>query len=356
MVAGVDNQPACASQVPDNVVPVGIGADVSHSQTDYRIPRQPSDWEPVPGFDFSFLQFEAATGLATVETDIVVVGSGCGGSVCAKVLAEAGHRVLVVDKGYPFPPSQLLLPQEQGIRLLFEGSGVVNSTDGSINCLAGLCWGGGGTVNWSVSLQTQDFVHREWARECGLPFFETHEFQDCLDRVCDFMGVSENNVTHNRGNQVLLEGCEKLGCQAAVAPQNYSGETHPCGHCHYGCGRAKKRGPVVSWLPAATKAGATFVEGLQADHFPQSLGPASIIVDQRHLEDAIKDPCRRRSAQPVLQSIVVFCVSSVACRFFSRWIFFEPFFFWSTFSSVKVLLVLEGEVQFHPVSRVPYKS
>ena len=36
--------------------------------------------------------------------DAVVVGSGFGGSVTAYRLAEAGHRVLVLERGKAYPP------------------------------------------------------------------------------------------------------------------------------------------------------------------------------------------------------------------------------------------------------------
>jgi hypothetical protein len=227
-------------------------------------PDIPRDWVPGKGFDYSFLQFDASPEPATLETDIVIIGSGCGGGVCAKVLAEAGHRVLVVDKGYYFSPEQLPMPQAEGMYHLYENRGFIGSADNSINVLAGSCWGGGGTVNWSVALQTQGFVRREWAEQHGLPFFATQEFQDSLDRVCKFMGVADAKYLGHRG-QVLLDGARKLGWDARPTPQNCGGREHPCGHCHFGCSSANKQGPSVSWLPDAARNGAQFIEGFKAE-------------------------------------------------------------------------------------------
>ncbi|KAK6079302.1 Long-chain-alcohol oxidase FAO2-like protein 2 [Seiridium cupressi] len=236
--------------------------------TDY-----PSGYKPASGFDFKFLQFPFAEEPATIETDIAIVGSGCGGAVCAKVLAEAGHQVLVVDKGYYFPPSQLPMNQESGSRYLFDGPGVIPSDDNCTNVLAGSCWGGGGTVNWSVSLEPQDFVRKEWA-DRGLPHFESDEYQECLDRVCDFMGVSDKYVRHNHGGKVIIDGSRKLGWKAKVCPQNTGADDHYCGWCHFGCGSSGKKGPAVSWLPAASKSGAQFIEGLDVSEvlFDESTG------------------------------------------------------------------------------------
>ncbi|KAK1595320.1 GMC oxidoreductase [Colletotrichum navitas] len=226
------------------------------------------------GFDFNFMQFEASDAPAVLETDIVIVGSGCGGAVAAKVLAEQGHKVLIVDKSYHYPPSQLPMAQDTGCQFLYENGGVVTSDDGSLNILAGSCWGGGGTVNWSVSLQTQGFVRQEWSEQRGLSFFTSPQFQNCLDRVCDFMGVTTDGVRHNHRNKVLLDGARKLGWHAVTAPQNTGGADHYCGQCHLGCGSTGKQGTTVSWLPAAAASGAKFIEGFEVEkvNFDESSG------------------------------------------------------------------------------------
>ena len=48
---------------------------------------------------------------------------------------------------------------------------------------------------------------------------------------------------------------------AKPCPVNSGGAEHNCGRCGFGCGSAEKQGPAVSWLPAAAKAGAQFIEG-----------------------------------------------------------------------------------------------
>ena len=122
----------------------------------------------------------------------------------------------------------------------------------------------GGTVNWSVCLRPQDHVRKEWAGE-GLTFFAGKDFDDCLDRVWDFVGAGTSAIRHNHRNRVVLDGCRKLGYEVGEAAQNTAGQEHYCGQCHLGCGSGEKRGPAVSWLPAAAEAGAEFMEGYKVD-------------------------------------------------------------------------------------------
>lgn len=224
-------------------------------------PRVPVYGVTGQGHDYGFVQLPPGDDPEILEADVVIVGSGCGGGVCAKELAEAGLNVLVVDKGYYWPPEYLPMTDVQGPSHLFMNEGQIASDDGSVNVVAGANWGGGGTVNWSASLQPQGFVRRQWAAT-GLPLFTSTDFQESIDRVCDTMGVSVQHIKHSKPNSLLLDGAHKLGWANSVVPQNTGGSEHSCSHCHFGCRSAEKQGPSVAWLPKAAAAGARFMEGL----------------------------------------------------------------------------------------------
>lgn len=224
----------------------------------------PKDWKPVDGYDYNFIQVPAGNGVHEITTDVVIVGSGCGGGVSAKNLAEAGHKVLVVDKGYYFPPSQLPMTQAAGAHYLYDAGGVYFTDSASIGIVCGGSWGGGGTVNWSVCFRLQDYVREEWAAK-GLPLFTSSDFDDSMDRVWDFIGASKDAIRQNPRNQAVLDGIQKLGWKGGVVEQNTGGKEHYCGQCHLGCGSGEKRGPSVAWLPAAGDAGAEFMEGFAVD-------------------------------------------------------------------------------------------
>ena len=223
-------------------------------------PRVPIHGKPTEGFPYEFLQFPPGDQPETIEADVVVVGSGCGGGVAAKNFAEAGHRVLVVEKAYNYSTNYFPMSFNEGYVNLFESGGATMSDDGGMAVLTGSTWGGGGTVNWSASLQTQGFVRQEWAN-AGLPFFTSLEYQKAMDRVCDRMGVNTEQIEHNYSNRAVLEGARKLGYSSKPVPQNTGNEGHYCGYCSMGCHTAGKKGPKESYLADAANAGAKFMEG-----------------------------------------------------------------------------------------------
>jgi hypothetical protein len=225
-------------------------------------PRVPVHVKPATGYEYVFLQLPPGEGPEIIETDVVIVGSGCGGGVAAKNFAEAGHRILVTEKSYHHSTSHFPMNFNEGFANLFESGGAMLSDNGSMAVLAGSSWGGGGTVNYSASLQTQGFVREEWAK-AGLSFFTSRSFQTSLDRVCNRMGVNLD-IEHNHANRVLLEGSRKLGYGAKPVPQNTGNGEHYCGYCTMGCHSTGKKGPSETFMVDAAQAGAEFMEGFRA--------------------------------------------------------------------------------------------
>lgn len=234
-------------------------------------PDIPKHIERNPSYEFKFHDFASASTSTTLSTDVIVVGSGCGAGVVASHLSRAGVKVLVLERAYHFPSTHFPMRSQDAGEHLYLNGGVISSDDGSIGILSGSTLGGGGTVNWSASLQPQYAVRKEWA-ETGLPHFLGAEFQDCLDTVCTRMGVAAANdpeslskIEHNFANTTLLEGARRLGMAGHVVPQNTGSKKHFCGSCIYGCASTVKQGPLNHWFPDAAALGAEFIEGCLVD-------------------------------------------------------------------------------------------
>ncbi|KAI5305715.1 hypothetical protein KEM56_003526 [Ascosphaera pollenicola] len=225
------------------------------------LPRVPFNYKPpAEDYPFEFIQLPPGQDVEVIETDVVIVGSGCGGGVTAKNLSEAGHRVIVVDKAYHFSNKHYPMTTSQANEHLFASGGADISDDNSILVISGQTWGGGGVVNWGASLQTQAFVRQEWADE-GLSLFTSAEYQASMDRVWRFMGCSTDAVEHNHSNRVTLEGARKLGYKADPVALNTRLQPHYDGYTSTGCASGAKQSPAVLWLPEAAKSGAQFFEG-----------------------------------------------------------------------------------------------
>jgi choline dehydrogenase-like flavoprotein len=90
-------------------------------------------------------------------TDDPADGRGCGGEVAAKYLAEAGCRVLAVEKSCSYSSDAFPIAPNEGFRKIFGGRKYISTDDESAAILPGSTWSGG-TVSWSTSQQTQVYV------------------------------------------------------------------------------------------------------------------------------------------------------------------------------------------------------
>ena len=112
----------------------------------------------------------------TLEVDVVIVGSGCGGGVMAAELSAAGLKCAVLEKGNFVRPADMTQEEATAFDQFYERGGLLTTEDGAITVLAGESFGGGTSINWSCSLPTPGYVRDEWAG-MGLSKFVTAEYQ-----------------------------------------------------------------------------------------------------------------------------------------------------------------------------------
>ena len=232
--------------------------------------------------------------------DVVVVGTGAGGSPLLAELARAGVRVVALEAGSNRDPDDFT-PDEVASADLYWlserlSAGATPQAFGANNGGIGV---GGSTLHWGafvpradgrdLRLRSERGIGQDWpigANEL-LPFYE---------RVERFIGVSGPRhytwdpqrhyplppVPRNAAAEVMERGCEVLGLRTSDAPVAVA--SHDllmeggllrqacvnCGACHQGCRNGAKASMDVTYLPQAVMAGAEirpscFVHGLERD-------------------------------------------------------------------------------------------
>ena len=194
----------------------------------------------------------------TYDCDVLIIGSG----VVAGELAQAGHDVLVLEKGPYCHGCDFTQREVDMMGKLFDAKGTLSTQDGSIGILAGACLGGGTTVNWAGAFRTPDYVLQEWAQEHQAPHFVSPEFKDSLDAVAQALSVNTNYTRHNGQNQALWDGSTRLGQEVKLIPRNEKGLTDSdehfrnLGYSTLGDAHGIKQGTLNTYLKTAFEHGA----------------------------------------------------------------------------------------------------
>jgi choline dehydrogenase-like flavoprotein len=214
----------------------------------------------------------------TLTCDVVIVGSGAGGSVIAAECARAGRSVLVLEMGQYRNEQDFNQLEVQGYQELYYGGGLATSEDGSISVLAGQTLGGGTVVNYMNCIPTPERIVGEWAGHglAGLDDYETYK-REHIDVVMERINANTEATKQNGTHQRLMAALDAMGHEHRPIIRNASLDDDPefCGYCPMGCQQGCKRSAMKTWLQDASDAGARAIVGCHADRIVVEDGRAA---------------------------------------------------------------------------------
>ncbi|MEP6866140.1 MAG: GMC family oxidoreductase, partial [Deltaproteobacteria bacterium] len=201
---------------------------------------------------------EKLGGDLAVECDVVVVGTGAGGAVVGRELAEAGLAVVFVEEGRYFDRTQFTgRGFEMQQKLYRRGGSTFSIGNVGIPIPLGQTVGGTTTVNSGTCYRTPERVLHGWQHELGLHELGPDQLGPYFDRVEAVLQVAPAKPELLGGNgRVIARGCDALGFTRHGPLKRNAPECDGQGVCCFGCPTDAKRSTNVSYVPLALKAGA----------------------------------------------------------------------------------------------------
>lgn len=195
------------------------------------------------------------TSSVAAECDAVIIGSGAGGAVLAKELAEGGMRVMVLEEGGEHRVHRGLAYESMG-RMYRDRAMTTTMGRPYIPIPLGQCLGGTTLINSGTCFRTPPAVLRRWREERGLGAVHAEQLARCFDRVEAELPVAPAAFrVMSRPNTLVHELLERRGEHGAPLNRN-APECEGCGMCCYGCTSGAKRSMDQNYLPKAVQAGA----------------------------------------------------------------------------------------------------
>jgi len=200
-----------------------------------------------------------------VQCDVAIVGSGPAGAAVARVLSEAGAKVVVIEEGAyheRFPVDGFTAMAE-----LYRDMGAsVTAGRAPSPYVQGRAVGGSSVVNGAISWRLPAHIHREWLAADGA--IEESLDWETLERITDQIETDLNIVPTDpsiagANNLLLARGAAALG----LAHRPISRGVRDCeglGRCLQGCPVGAKMSMDRSYLANATDHGAQIIAQCRA--------------------------------------------------------------------------------------------
>lgn len=201
---------------------------------------------------------------ARLKADLCVVGCGAGGSMVAKVAAEAGLSVLVLEPGAFLTPGDMNQREEQMFKRLLWAAGGRTTVDMAVKIHQGMGVGGSTLHNTALCKRIPRPILDEWRETHGLEHLPLERWDALYTEVEALLGVRDIPEREwNPHNRLLQKACEELRWRGGPLRDNRKGCTGS-GYCEVGCSYDGKNNAAKRLIPAAVAAGAEVVTHAQA--------------------------------------------------------------------------------------------
>ncbi|HEX8205122.1 MAG TPA: GMC family oxidoreductase [Solirubrobacteraceae bacterium] len=205
------------------------------------------------------LRIEEGSGMKgrrRVRVDAVVVGTGAGGGVVAKELAEAGLSVAMLEEGEWVEADELTArPRDISPKLYRDGAQVITTGNVAIPLPLGRAVGGTTILNSATCYRTPPAVLERW----GL--WSSEELEPWFRRVERIFNVCRvPREVAGRNAHVMERGADALGWSGEYLHRAARG-CIGSGVCAFGCPSGGKQHTGNTYVPLAWDHGATTFTG-----------------------------------------------------------------------------------------------
>ncbi|RLB65526.1 MAG: GMC family oxidoreductase [Deltaproteobacteria bacterium] len=192
-----------------------------------------------------------------LDCEVLVVGSGPGGAIVAKELAEAGRDVVLLEEGPPLGKADFVQEAGESMqRTLREGGTRAARGNPITPTMQAIALGGGSLINSAICARPPAWIFDKWRRRTGIEGITREVLDPHFDRVEACLGVAPTPVeVQGERNHRFKLGCEALGMSCEPTWRNVQ-NCRGSAECFTGCRNGAKKSTDVTYVAAAIRAGA----------------------------------------------------------------------------------------------------
>jgi choline dehydrogenase-like flavoprotein len=208
--------------------------------------------------------------MRTVRTQVLVIGSGAGGSLTAARLAEGGRDVVVVEEGHWIDQSEIEQYSLEQMQRQYRNDGLTVALGRpSVSYVEASCVGGGTEVNSGLYHRPPEALLHRWRKKFAIRDFLPGDLLPHSDLVEQELGISRSPGDVPTSSELLAQGARHAGWSCAEVPRWYQ---YPAGSTSTSDG--VKQSMTRSYLPRAIAAGALVLADTRVSRFKADQGIA----------------------------------------------------------------------------------
>jgi len=207
-----------------------------------------------------------------IQCDVVVVGTGAGGAVVGRHLADRGHAVVFLEEGehvrrHEFPGNFQSTVEQLYKNVFSLGNQMMMISQGRLV-------GGSTAVNTGTSFRAPRWVMDRWCEELQSDDFRPEAMDPYYARVESMLQVEPADVRYaGPPHAIFHRGAQALDWQVGTINRNAPG-CRGEGMCDNGCPTDARRSTLIAYLPGALERGNMVFSGVRADRVLMSGGRA----------------------------------------------------------------------------------
>lgn len=201
-----------------------------------------------------------------IECDVVVIGTGAGGAVVGRELAEKGHAVVFLEEGELHQRDEFTGSVINAHTNFYRQRGsIIPRGNTFMPVFAGRMVGGSTAINSGTCFRTPDRALNTWCEEMNTDEFSPAKMEQYFQRVEAFLPVeaTKDEMAGEIAN-VIKRGCDELKWRHAPIRRN-APDCDGQGVCTFGCPSDARRSMNLSYIPSALERGAMVFTGSRAD-------------------------------------------------------------------------------------------
>lgn len=193
--------------------------------------------------------------ITEINCEVLVIGSGAGGSIISNVLTNAGFDVLMVESGRGIDSAYDNQRPDEAIKKLWKNSGLT-ATLGTppISYAEGECVGGGTEINSAIFQTTPDKLIEEWKKKYKIKDFTPQIMKNYYKKIAKLLNASLTPKPLGVASELLRSAGEIMKWEVTELERSQK-VCVGTNACSTGCPTGAKQTMSTTILPFALKKG-----------------------------------------------------------------------------------------------------